>query len=68
MRDRDRRFPELLTVRLPARTLARISATLRADEDGAAAFVRALIAAELLRREQEKRRALALANVAGWIG
>jgi hypothetical protein len=37
-------------------------------EAGAAAFVRMAIDAELQRREQEDQRALALANVAGWIG
>jgi hypothetical protein len=41
MRDRDRRWPEVLTVRLPARTLIRIQSALRQDEDGAAAFARA---------------------------
>jgi hypothetical protein len=55
MRDRDRRFPELLSVRLPARTLARISASLRQDEDGVTAFAREAIASELRRREEAAR-------------
>jgi hypothetical protein len=55
MTARDRRWPEVLTVRLPARTLARISVTLRQGEDGAAAFAREAIVRELETRERERR-------------
>jgi hypothetical protein len=63
MRDRDRRWPELLSVRLARGTLARIRLALRADEDGAAAFVRAAIEAELERRAKERR----VERLATWI-
>jgi hypothetical protein len=55
MSDRDRRWPELLSVRLPRLTLARIRATLREGEDGAADFARKAIEAELHARERERR-------------
>jgi hypothetical protein len=55
MRDRDRRWPEVLTVRLPARTLIRIQSALRQGEDGAAAFVRAAIERELSERARDRR-------------
>jgi hypothetical protein len=55
MTARDRRWPEVVTVRLPARTLGRISAALRPGEDGAAAFVREAIVRELETRERDRR-------------
>ena len=55
-----------MTARFPAGTFARIRAVLRSGEDRTA-FVREAVAAELAKREQERRRAIALENVAGWI-
>jgi hypothetical protein len=63
MRDRLSRFTELLTVRLPPRTLARINATLRQDEDGPAAFVRAAVERELAERAKEQR----VERISTWI-
>jgi hypothetical protein len=65
---RELRWPELVSTRVERGTVARIRSALHQDEAGAAAFVRMAIDAELQRREQENQRALALANVAGWIG
>ena len=63
----DRRSSELLTVRCPQGTVARVRASLQPDEENVATFVRAVIAAELTAREETHRRERALANVAGWI-
>jgi len=55
-----------MTARFEAGTFARIRAVLEPAEDRTA-FVREAVAAELAKREDERRRAIALENVAGWI-
>jgi hypothetical protein len=57
---------QILAVRLPPGSLQRIDGVLRENEDRAS-FLRALVAAELDRREVEAKRTARIVDVAGMI-
>jgi hypothetical protein len=63
MRGRGRQLPELLSVRLSRGTLDKIRANLRADEDGAADFIRTAVERELSERARDRR----LETLSTWI-